>query len=171
MTFLQGVVVHASDGKEGGAKRAQWKLNANFSLLDQEGAVFQTKNVDILRMHCILGTVLAGKNSTYMSFTDSIHELDHFLKSRAANDSVNVGDMATAAAAVCMPQGNMTTTAAALAAAACSLSPATVLLGAVDSNKDSKEINTTNTAGHCRCGEQEKEGHRCRIVVQCSSIE
>jgi hypothetical protein len=73
LTFLQGVVVHASDGKEGGAKRAQWKLNANFSLLDQEGAVFQTKNVDILRMHCILGPVPAGKDPTYMSFTDSIH--------------------------------------------------------------------------------------------------
>ncbi len=61
LTFLQGVVVHASDGKGGCAKRAQWKLNANFSLLDQEGAVFQTKNVDILRMHCILGPVPAGK--------------------------------------------------------------------------------------------------------------
>ena len=100
---LQGVVVHASDEKEGGAKCVQWKLNANFSLLDQDRAVFQTKNVDILQMHCILGPVPAGKNPTYMSFTDSIHELDHFVKSRAANDSVNVGVMATAAAAVHLP--------------------------------------------------------------------
>ena len=65
--------------------------------------MFQMKNVDILRMHCILGSVPAGKNPTYMSFKDSIHELDHFVKSRAANDSVNVGVMATAAAAVHVP--------------------------------------------------------------------
>ncbi len=84
-------------------KRAQWKLNANFSLLDQEGAVFQRKNVDILRMHCILGPVSAGKNPTYMSVADFIHKLDHFVKSRAANDSVNVGVMATAATDVHVP--------------------------------------------------------------------
>ena len=98
-------------------------------------------------MHCILWPVLAGKNPTYMSFTDSIHELDHFVKSRAANGSVNVGVMATAAAAVHVPRGNVATTATAAAAAArVSLSPATVLLGAADSDNESKEIDAANTA-------------------------
>jgi hypothetical protein len=140
LTFLQGVVVRASDGKEGGVKCMQWKLNVKFSLLNQEGAVFQTKNVDILRMHCILGPVSVGKNPTYMSFTDSMHKLDHFVKSRVANDSINIGVMTTAAAAVRVPQGNMATTAAAAAAARVSLSRATVLLGAADSDDNSKEI-------------------------------
>jgi hypothetical protein len=61
------------------------------------------KNVDILQMHCILRPVPARKNPTYMSITDSIHGPDHFVKSRAANDSINIGVVATAAAAACVP--------------------------------------------------------------------
>ncbi len=47
LTFFQGVVVRSSDGKERGVKRVQWKLNANFSILNQEGAEIELKNVDI----------------------------------------------------------------------------------------------------------------------------
>jgi hypothetical protein len=57
----------------------------------------------------------AVKNPTYISFTDSIHKLDHFVVNRATNDSVNIGAMATADAAACMPQGKMATIAAAVA--------------------------------------------------------
>jgi hypothetical protein len=133
LTFFQGVVFGSSDGrKEGGTKRAQWKLNANLSILIQEGAEIELKNIDILWMHCIHGPILAGKNLTYMSFIDSIHELDHFVVNRVTNDSVNVGIMATADDAACMPQGNMATVAATVAHI--SLLPVTVILGAANGN-------------------------------------
>jgi hypothetical protein len=47
LTFLQGVVVRSSDGKEGGVKRMQWKLNANLSILNQEGAEIGSKKLTL----------------------------------------------------------------------------------------------------------------------------
>jgi hypothetical protein len=38
LTFQIGVIIRSSDGKEGGSKCAQWKLNSKFSILNQEGA-------------------------------------------------------------------------------------------------------------------------------------
>ncbi len=144
MTFLQGVIVLSSDGKEGGAKCARWKLNANFSILDQEGVEIELKNVDILRMHGVQGPIPAGKNPPYMSFTDSIHELDHFVVSRGTNDNVNVGAVATADTAACMSQSNMATIAAAVACN--SLSPVTVILGAANSNGEEIKVCLTVSA-------------------------
>ncbi len=119
----------------------QWKLNVNFSILNQEGAEIELTNVDILWIHCVHGTILAGKNLTYMSFTDSIHELDNFMVNRATNDSINIGAMATADAAADMPQGNMPTIAAAIACV--SLSLVVVLLSTANGN--GKEIKVCPT--------------------------
>ncbi len=136
LTFLQGAIVHSSDGKEGGAKRVQWKLNVNYSILNQDGAEIELKNIDILRMHCIHGPIPAGKNPTYMSFTDYIHELDHFMVNRATNDSINVGAMATADAAACMPQGNM----AAIATAVAHISQLLVVVLLSTVNRNGKDL-------------------------------
>jgi hypothetical protein len=136
LTFLQGVDICSSGGKEGGAKCVQWKLNVNFFFLNQEGAEIDLKNIVILWMHCVHGLIPAGKNPTYMSFTDTIHKLDHFVVNRATNDSVSIGIMATAYADACMPQGNMATIATPVPCV--SLLPVAVLLSAVDSN--GKEI-------------------------------
>jgi hypothetical protein len=110
----------------------QWKLNANFSILNQEqGAEIELKNVDIICMHAYVHRlILAEKKLTYMSFMDSIQELDHFVLNRVTNDSINVGTMATADSAACMPQGNMATIAAIVACV--SLLPVAVILGAVN---------------------------------------
>jgi hypothetical protein len=64
----------------------QWMMNVNFSILNQEGAEIELKNIGILRMHCVHGPIPAGKNPTFMSFMDSIHKLDHFVVNRATND-------------------------------------------------------------------------------------
>ncbi len=81
-------------------------------------------------MNCVHRPIPAGKKPTYMSFTDSIHVLDHFMVSRATNDYVNVGAVATADTAACMPQGTMATIVAAIVCVP--LLPVTVILGAAN---------------------------------------
>jgi hypothetical protein len=89
-------------------------------------------------MHFVHGPIQAGKNLTYMSYTDSIHVLDHFVVSRATNDNINVGAVATADTVVCMPQGSMATIAANVACI--SLLPVTVILGAANNNGKEIEV-------------------------------
>jgi hypothetical protein len=144
LTFLQGVIIRSSNGKEGGAKPTQWKLNVNFSIPNQEGAEIVLKNFNILQMHCFHEPVLALKNQTYMSIMDSIQGLDHLVVNRATNDSVNVGTMATADATPCTPQGNMATIAAAVAHV--SLLLVVVLLSAAHGNGEEIKVCPTVAA-------------------------
>ncbi len=93
------------------------------------------KNVDILI--CIVYMGNSGwEEPNYMSFTDSIHLLDHVVVSRATNYNVSVGAVATADTAACMPQGAMATIAAAVACI--SLLPVKVIPGAA--HDDGEEI-------------------------------
>lgn len=101
LTFLNGAVVLASDGKEGAAKLTQWRLNVNFSILHHEGAKIELKNVDILRTQCVLWPVPAETNPANILSADSINKLDHFVRSSATNDNGN-GDV-TATAATVLP--------------------------------------------------------------------
>ena len=100
LTFLNGDVVLASDVKEGAAKLPQWRLNVNFSILHHEGAKIELKNVDILRTQCVW-PVPAKTNPANILLADSIHKLDHFVRSSATNDNGN-GDV-TATAATVLP--------------------------------------------------------------------
>jgi hypothetical protein len=90
LTFLQGVVVFSSDGMEGGAKCAQWMLNVNFSIINQEGAKIELNNIDIFEMHFVHGQILAGKNPTYGSTSRRQDVIAIVIPGRGSQEDQNV---------------------------------------------------------------------------------
>lgn len=179
LTFLNGDVVLASDGKEGAAKLTLWRLNVNFSILHHEGAKIELKNVDILRTQCVW-PVPAETNPANILLADSIHELDHFVRSSATIDNGN-GDV-TATAATVLPlsaaadagRGSMSTAAVGanvslslvmvpLSTEAAGSGEIQALSVAAD-NVTSKRKQTTAARSHiiqC-CGKEEQEQWLCQ---------
>lgn len=81
-TYMQGTVVNVFDGRAPGAKNASWKLTVNFEMPNDDPLVrITTRTVAILRQHCTLGPVPAGKNpDCSVFFTDSIGDPDHAVR-------------------------------------------------------------------------------------------
>jgi hypothetical protein len=81
-TFMEGTVVNVFDGRATGAKNASWRLMVDFRMpSDEQGPGIESKRVEILRQHCLLGPVPAGNNPLCRTmFTDSIGNPDHAVK-------------------------------------------------------------------------------------------
>jgi hypothetical protein len=109
-TFMEGTVVNVFDGHAMGAKNSSWRLMVDFRMpSNEQGPGIESKRVEILHQHCLLGPVPAGKNPfCRTTFTDSIGNPNHAVKGSTTylHNAKGRANAAAAAAAAMEDEGD-----------------------------------------------------------------